>query len=308
MNQLLEWLQHLSLSEMQSKITATIAVIFVLWLIQRFATRSIMRLQNNLATRYTWRKTATYAIYLIGVVAITTIWANQFGNFATFLGLLSAGLAFAFKDPLANMAGWYYILLQKPFSVGDRVQVGEDIGDVVDVNMFQFSLIEIGHWVSAEQSTGRILHIPNSLVFTQALANYNQGLGYIWNEVTVTITFESDWKACKQLLEKILSEKAPKVSDKAQEELQHSSGEYLIYYHKVTPIVYTNVKSYGVEFILRYLCKPKKRRHFTSMIWETVLEEFNKEENKSKMVFAYPTQRAIMNMSNKPSPFSNKNS
>ena len=95
MEKLLGWLQDLSLTEMQSKILTTLVILFVLWVLQRLATRSIMRLQSNLTTRYTWRKTATYSIYLIGIIAIATIWAIQFGNFATFLGLLSAGLAFA---------------------------------------------------------------------------------------------------------------------------------------------------------------------------------------------------------------------
>ncbi len=295
MDKILNWLQEMSLTETQSKILTTIFVLVILWLLRRFAARSIMRLQSNLTTRYTWRKTAIYAINLIGIIAIATIWANQFGNFATFLGLLSAGLAFAFKDPLANMAGWYYILLEQPFKVGDRIQVGDNVGDVVDIDMFQFTLIEIGHWVGAEQSTGRIIHVPNALVFTQALANYNEGLNYIWNEIAVEVTFESDWKATKKVLENVLFSHAPQVSKKAQKALQESSGKYLIYYHKVTPIIYTDVKASGVQFTLRYLCKPKQRRSSTSTIWEAILLAFSLPENKKNMEFAYPTYRAVIN-------------
>ena len=45
-------------------------------------------------------------------------------------------------------------------------------GSPVDIRIFQFSLLEIGNWVNADQSTGRIVHEPNALVFTEPLSNY----------------------------------------------------------------------------------------------------------------------------------------
>jgi small-conductance mechanosensitive channel len=286
------WLEHLSeeITPTQSKIIATVVIIAVLWLLQRILLRSIMRLQSDIAVRYSWRKSAAYSIYLIGIVAIVFVWSNRFGEFATYLGLLSAGLAIAFQDPIVNMAGWYFILLQKPFRVGDRIEIDGQIGDVVDINLFQFSVVEVGNWVSEEQSTGRIIHIPNSRIFKAPLANYNEGLDYIWNEMKVLVTFESNWRKAKVCLQTILDEHAPKVGENAKKELQASSGEYLIYYHKVTPIVYTTVEDSGVLLTLRYLCKPKSRRSTMCFLWENILDAFQQEED---LDFAYPTRRAI---------------
>lgn len=291
-NSIQTWLQQLAegVSPTQNKIITTIIIILVLWLLLRLILRSIMHLHNDIAVRYTWRKSTAYTIYMIGIIAILFVWSNNFGDFATYLGLLSAGLAIAFQDPIVNMAGWYFILLQKPFRVGDRIEVEGQIGDVVDINLFQFTIVEVGNWVKEEQSTGRIIHIPNAKIFKAPLANYNEGLDYIWNEMKVLVTFESNWRKAKACLQDILDEHAPKVGDKAKKELEASSGEYLIYYNKVTPIVYTTVEDSGVLLTMRYLCKPKSRRNTTCFLWENILDAFQEEED---LDFAYPTRRAI---------------
>ena len=92
-------------------------------------------------------------------------------SLGTFLGLLSAGLAIALKDVVASMAGWIFILWRRPFQLGDRIQIGDRAGDVVDLRLFQFTLLEIGNWVDADQSTGRSIHVPNGAVFTEPLFN-----------------------------------------------------------------------------------------------------------------------------------------
>ena len=89
-------------------------------------------------------------------------------------------------------------MIRKPLKVGDRVQIGDVTGDVIDIRIFQFSVIEIGNWVDADQSTGRIIHIPNGTIFIKWQANYTAGFEYIWNEIPVLVTFESDWKTAKQ--------------------------------------------------------------------------------------------------------------
>jgi hypothetical protein len=91
-------------------------------------------------------------------------------------------------------------------------------------------------------------------------------------------------------LQAILDEHAPKVGERVKKELQAASGEYLIYYDKVTPIVYTTVEESGVLLTLRYLCKPKSRRSTMCFLWENILDAFQEEED---LDFAYPTRRAI---------------
>jgi small-conductance mechanosensitive channel len=178
--------------------------------------------------------------------------------------------------------------------VGDRIQIGNTAGDVIDIRIFQFTLMEIRNWVDADQSTGRIIHIPNGKVFSEIQANYSTGLDYIWNEIPVLITFESDWKKSKEILTGIVNKHAEHLSASVEEKIKEASHRFMIFYKKLTPIVYTSVKDSGVMLTMRYLCDPRKRRGSEEEIWEDVLNEFAKHKN---IDFAYPTQRFYNNLS-----------
>ena len=193
-----------------------------------------------------------------------------------------------FRSPLTNFAGWIFLLFRKPFVVGDRVQIGEHAGDVVDIRIFQFTLLEIGNWVDADQSTGRIIHIPNGKVFIVPQANYTSGFDYIWNEIPVRITFESDHLKAKSVLQEIIKDYAKTFSANAESEILEASKTYLIYYKNLTPIIYTTVKDFGVMLTIRYLCNPRKRRSSEHEIWEEIITRF---KHQPDIHFAYPTTR-----------------
>ncbi len=188
-------------------------------------------------TRYRWRKTITYITLVIGVLVIGREWLEGFKSLATFLGLVSAGIAISLKDPLTNLAGWAFIVWRRPFEVGDRIEIAKHKGDVIDIRLFQFTLNEIGVWVDADQSTGRIVHIPNQLIFTEPVANYDKGFRYIWNEVPVVVTFESNWKKAKEILTAIAFKHAEHLTADAERDLLAASQQFLINYKKLTPIV-----------------------------------------------------------------------
>jgi len=271
-----DWLQtHLGMSpELQLRLFATLGTVAGLWVLHKLILAVVYRRVRDPWSRYRWRKSLTYVFMAAGIVIVGRMWFAGVQALATFFGLLSAGLAIALKEPVSNLAGWAFIIWRRPFEVGDRVQIGPHAGDVIDLGVFQFTLNEIGAWVQADQSTGRIVHIPNGKVFTDPVANYNRGFRYIWNEVPVVVTFESDWRKAKQILAKIAVKHAEHLTAQAEQELLAASQQYLINYRKLTPIVYTNVVDYGVQLTIRYLIEPRKRRGTEHAIWEDILTEF----------------------------------
>jgi small-conductance mechanosensitive channel len=154
--------------------------------------------------------------------------------------------------------------------------------------VFQFTLLEIGNWVDADQSTGRVIHVPNGQVFRDAQANYTQGFQYIWDEMPVTITFESNWTKAKAILQEIANQHTGHFSESARQQVQRAAEKYFIFYSKLTPIVYTSVKEYGIVLTIRYLSEPRRRRGNEHAIWEDILHQFGACPDIS---FAYPTQR-----------------
>jgi small-conductance mechanosensitive channel len=288
-----EWMQWLQSqfdirSQFYQNLILSIGVLLTLWLLRRWIIHLSTRNTDDIRVRYQWRKTTTYLYYITVAVLLGFIWLGDLTNLATYLGLVSAGLAIALSDPIANIAGWIFIFWRHPFHVGDRIQIGEYSGDVIDVRIFQFTLLEIGNWVDADQSTGRMINIPNRMVFSHPLANYSKGFQFIWNEIPVLITFESDWRKAKRILNSIISKHEQDFRQDVEAQLQRTAQDYLIYTPVVTPIVYTDVKDSGVLLTIRYLCKPHERRMSTEVIWEDILENF---QQNADIQLAYPTTR-----------------
>ncbi len=274
--------------EHQIKVFYSVLIFVVLGIIRFAILKIVWRLTEEPKQRYNWKRSVSFTVGLITIILIASVWIEAIGKFGAFLGLLTAGLAIALKDPLTNIAGWIFILTRQPFKLGDRVQIGDQAGDVIDIRLFQFTLLEIGNWVNADQSTGRIIHVPNGTVFTQSQANYSTGFNYIWNELPVLVTFESNWNQAKEILQKIVSDHAESLSADAEKRIIEASKKYMIFYQYLTPIVYTAVQESGVLITMRYICEPRKRRGTEHAIWEDVLKEFALHKD---IEFAYPTQR-----------------
>lgn len=290
-----EWMQSaIGLEvETQSRVIASLAVIAVIMILRGLVAWIIARRSEDVRFRYHARKVSAYISASLALLLLGRIWLTGFQDIGTFLGLVSAGLAIALKDLVASVAGWLYLLWRRPFEVGDRIQIGEHAGDVIDIRLFRFTLIEIGNWVEADQSTGRVILIPNSRILMEAIANYSKGFRYIWNELPVLVTFESNWPKAKIILQKIIDEHSAYLSEDAMRSVRKAAQRAMIIYSTLTPKVWTSVASSGVLLTIRYLCDPRKRRGTAETIWEDILTEFGKCDD---IDFAYPTMRRYMNL------------
>lgn len=217
------------------------------------------------------------------------VWTQQLANAGSFIGILSAGVAIALTDVLKNLAGWGFIVFRRPFKRGDRIEVGAHRGDVIDIRMFRFSMLEIGNWVDADQSTGRILHIPNGILFQEPMANYTEGFPFIWNEIPVTVTFESDWEEAKVIVQEAIDRHAPDPQESgALEYLEKAASNYMISYQYLTPTVYVKAIDFGVTITGRLLVPSRGRRAITSAIWQDLLMAIQAAPG---VELAYPTTR-----------------
>ena len=137
----INWLARIfTYSSIQVKFIATFIAILVFIIIRRFVLKIVFKKTDDAMVRYRWQKTSSYIIYIFALVIVGRIWFKGIQSIATYLGLLSAGIAIALKDPLTNITGWFFILSRTPFAVGDRIQVGLHAGDVIDINFFKFTL------------------------------------------------------------------------------------------------------------------------------------------------------------------------
>lgn len=281
----------LDLDRLQARLLLTALILLLTFGLRWIILRIVFRRTDDLDLWYVTRKWVTYVTVIIAAFWVASLWIEPLGDLATFLGLVSAGIAIALADVLKNIAGWVYILSRRPFRVGDRVEFGDVAGDVIDLRVFRFDLLEIGNWVHADQSTGRIIHVPNGRIFVDPLINATEGFEYIWHEIEVLITFESDWELGEQLLRGALERAAPDVSADARERIRRAAREYKIRYTHLTPTVYVSVRDSGVLLTGRMLVDARSRRGAEQDVWRELLRALADEPH---VELAYPTIRTFL--------------
>ncbi|MYH39579.1 MAG: mechanosensitive ion channel [Candidatus Dadabacteria bacterium] len=266
----------------------SILIVAGLLFLRRILISLISKNTKDPKTVYHSKRIIGYSHAFLLIILLGSVWIKGFGSIGTYLGIASAGIAIALHETIANIAGWFFILWRKPFVIGDRIQIGDTKGDVIDLRLFQFSLVEIGNWVEAEQSTGRIIHVPNSHVLKERTANYHGAFNYIWNEIHILVTFESNWGKTREILEKVAKEKIDPSWKQAEQQLHLAAERYMIHFSKLTPAVYMSARESGVLFSVRYMVNPRQKRSSEQTLWEAILSEFKKH---SDVELAYPTTR-----------------
>lgn len=220
------------------------------------------------------------------------IWIATTADLSTYLGLLSAGIAIALRDVIVSGAGWIYLVVVKPFSIGDRIEIDGKMGDVIDIQPLQFSVLELGGWAKTGLSTGRVMHFPNHFILSNVITNHNEAFDYVWAEMPILVTFESNWKKAYDLLDALLEKEVGRNNLEAQRQIRRASRQFKLFFPHLDSKVWVTVEDSGVLLTLRFLCDPKGRRTIESKIWQSVLELFSENGD---IDFAYPTQRAYLN-------------
>ncbi|WP_027339289.1 mechanosensitive ion channel family protein [Halonatronum saccharophilum] len=271
------------------KILISVGVVLLTYLIAIWIIRLINKKIEDYKHRHQARRYTYYLSTLLTIIIIIIIWADQSEAITTYIGFLSAGLALALHQVLLNIAGWLLLILRRPFDLGDRIEWDEIRGDVIDIRVFYTTLLEVGNWVEGDQSTGRMVTIPNSSIFSDPLFNYTKGFGSIWNELRFKVTYESDWEKAREIILDIGYQRSKEeVQSAAKKKIDKMSKSYMIKYGKLTPITYIDIKESGVQITLRYLTSVRQRRMIENNIYEEVLKAFSDETN---IEFAYPTSR-----------------
>lgn len=234
------------------------------------------KFNSNERTLYLINKKVTAFGVVVNIILLILIWESKITKLMTLISFVSAALAFALRDFVYNFFAGIYINVKKPFKVEDRVEVDGIVGDVVNISSLTFDILEVSSKDNGEQSTGIMIHIPNSKVFNGGVKNYTEAFKYIWDEISVRVPIDSDIDNAKSILYDIVrnNEVVKRIPRKMKSELNSAIGEYRIYYNKLDPIIYTSIEDSCVVLTIRYLAHPKKVRNIRSDIYTKVLEAF----------------------------------
>lgn len=249
----------------------TLLIIIFVKIVQKVSYFFFSKIFKKNKTRFNFRKKVSFVCNIFLVFIIIIIWEDFLLKFITLFSFVTAAIAYSLRDTIINFFAGIYIRLAKPFQVEDRIMICNHIGDVVNISNLSFELLEVNN--DTFQSTGSIVHIPNSKVISEPLINYVKVFKYVWNETEVRISIDSDIKKVKGILYSIVNNNdiIKSIPGMMINELNNNSS-YRIYYNKLEPIIYTNIKDKYVSMNIRYLVHPKKKRNVINEINNQLLK------------------------------------
>lgn len=283
MNDFLASLQAVPLGSNQIlKILISMVLILFAWGFNWFIGFIISKRIADLNFQYSWKKVTFYSSTLIVLAILGRIWLQGIQPIITILSIVAAALTITQKESLMNMMGSILILWRELFVVGDRIEVGHNRGDVIGFGIFYFTLLEISSLENGEQSTGKIIKVPNGLVLTLPVSNYTKRFPYIWHELPVAISQDSNWQKAKEILLAVGNQHTEAIQAEAQKAMKRIPRDELIVLGKLTPIVYLRQKidhPVGLLLQLRFLCPPRQRRDIQQRMLEAILTQFVEHED-----------------------------
>jgi small-conductance mechanosensitive channel len=237
------------------------------------------------ATRFTLKRIKRLiVVLLILLIAVSVLFANWYTALIS-VGVISVIVGLSVQMPMTSFIGWIYILVRRPYRVGDRIRIDDATGDVIDVGYIDTTLWEFGgQYLSTDHPSGRIIKFPNSKVLDTMVYNYSWPLfPYIWNEIKVQIAYQSDLEFVSSTMQRIV-----------EEELGKEMVERVDVYRELlakTPVDELEVRAHPrvlfrvneltwLDAIVRYLVPPRDAGSVKSRLIPKIIAALNAAPDK----------------------------
>lgn len=256
----------------------TVLIFFVFGIMKSIIKKIYSNLPVNDKKKFFRNRKMRIILTVISFILVFLLWGEKLSGLITFISLISAGLTIAVREIIFNFFAGIYINFKKPFEIEDRIEINGVKGDVISMTSLSFEVLELGERVYGEQSTGRIVHVPNSYIFTYTLKNYTKVFKYIWDEIKVDVSLDADIRKTEEILYEIVfdNETLREIPKKMEDAVDEAILEYRIYYNNLDPIIYIKIERSHIEMYIRYLVNPKKERDVQNEINMRIMEEYQK--------------------------------
>ncbi|MBD0283705.1 MAG: mechanosensitive ion channel family protein [Thermoleophilaceae bacterium] len=236
--------------------------------------------------RYWSAKIVTYALALIAVVALVALWAPLGGRLSVILGFAAAGVAFAMQEVIGALFGWVNILAGRIYTVGDRVELAGVRGDVMDITPLRTKIMEVGgggdgaprsSWITARQSTGRVVALSNRKTFTDPVFNYSAHFEWIWDELKLSVPYDAEWRAAERIVLEEISAHEPALRRRGERALADLADRYIVSRAELAPRTYVRMDDHAIEITGRFVTGVRTARAAKDAISRRVLERLEQK-------------------------------
>lgn len=231
-------------------------------------------------SRYKFRKIITFIFYIILIILTFVLVAQHNKHLTLFIGLIGAGVAFALQEVVLSVAGFVSIFASNLFRLGDRVKIGENIGDVIDIGITKTTLMEVGGWITSDNYSGRIIQVPNSKIYKEDILNYSSDFPFLWDQIKFPIKYGSDLNLTEEIILKTAREILGEYTNSSKSSWANIVEKYSVENAKADPDVSYILTDNWIEFELRYIVDYKKRRHIKYILSREIYKDIVSNSDK----------------------------
>ena len=270
------------------KFVITALFLLVVWLLSRglrLLTRPLTADVASKRVQFWTRQVIQLGTALLQAIGIMSIWFDDPARLATFLGLFSAGLAFALQRVVTALAGYFVLLRGKTFNVGERIKMGGVRGDVISLGFIQTTIMEMGEppsvqgedpgmWVEARQYTGRIVTVTNDKIFENPVYNYSRDFPYIWEELRLGVPYDADKVRAEQILLEAARRHSKRTAEMGEHNLKEMERRYAMRRSDLEPQVFWRLTDNWVELSVRFITEDHGIRYIKDAMSREILKGF----------------------------------
>jgi len=259
-------------------------IVIVLTVARAVSVYALARIEDP-SIRFTLQRVMhLIAALAIAVIVISIIFVNWYAALAAFgIGSIIVGLAV--QAPMKSFIAWIYILVRQPYRVGDRIQIGDATGDVIDVGYLDTTLWEFGgKYISGDHPSGRLIKFPNEKVLDEIVYNYSWPLfPYIWNEIKFYVAFNADLEFISSTMQKIAEEELGKeMMERVQtfRDLLARTPVDELEVREHPRVIFRVSENTWLEAIVRYLVSPREAGRVKTRLIKKLLAALNTAPDK----------------------------
>mgnify|MGYP000362623284 CR=1 FL=1 len=276
-NSIGSWLQNQNIDRLLTIFIGVLVILLVSFYLKKIISRHVINTEH----KYRSRKAINVIGYILMVSIVLFVYSDKLGNIGIALGLAGAGIAFALQEVITSLAGWISIMTSNSIKIGQRIKIGSIKGDIIDIGVLKTTIMEMGDWVNGDLYNGRITDISNSFVFKEALQNYSADYPFLWDEITVPIRTESNFKLARKVFHEVVTEVCGEYARKSENVWSKMTDKFRIEDADVKPLITLAFDENWITYTIRYVVDFKKRRSTKDRLFTRLLEEIEKHESIS---------------------------
>ncbi len=270
---------------LSQKLSVSLLLSMVVLLLARL-TRSLLYGQiGSPAARYNLKRVIDLvSALLILFIAVSVLFVNWYAAIVS-LGLISLVLGLALQNPISSFFAWIYIMIRRPYKVGDRIRIGQVTGDVIELNYFDTTLWEFGgDYLSGDHPSGRIIRFTNSKVFNEYVYNYSWPLfPYLWNEIKFYVAYESDLAYVEETIKKVVEAELGEAMMRRVRVFRNVLSDTPVDELEVRErpsVIFRGNPNTWVEVVVRYVVESKESGRVKNRLFKRIIGELRQQPGK----------------------------